>query len=276
MQVKSLILSAGILTATMGFAMTAGADHHAETAMDPESLETYVGYVEYVWLNQGENYSPEGFSDFAGTWAAELSAMNESKSSFSYTPKDQNENYDLLMRNHYSSKAARMNAWQEYESAGVADKLQAAHPEMVFRVKDAPGGGVFGFYQFQPLELPKSAVIVSANPDQVPHMAVASFCTFNEDMGFADLSTVIEAAYMPWLAGLEQDGGYDFTIEIPDFETDRYSFLWLNRHQTAETAAAGQAAFRETGADVAAAFDRVFTCTQQAFIDGRGLHLSES
>jgi len=263
--------------AAVGLALTAMAGHHEEAEMSPESLENYGGYIEYVWVNAGENNSPETFSGFVADWNGEMDAQGSSISAFAYLPTQENDNWDGLWVNAFPNKAARNEAWARYAEAGTEDRLASAHPGVIEPVGETYGDNAYGFYRFDPGELPTPAMSPSVGPDQTPYAVGALFCSFNDGQGWEELSAAISGSYVPWLASLEgMETGYAFAIEVPDFETDQFDYLWKNIHQTADGAAAGGAAWAETGGDVQATFDEIATCTEPSYSTAYVLRWSDS
>lgn len=245
--------------------------------MDPESFDNYGGYIEYVWLKAGENNSPETFSAFVADWNAATDEAGSEMSAYAYVPMQENENWDGLWVNAFPNKAARNEAWASYEAAGTEAALAAAHPGVIEPVGETYGDNAYGFYRYDAEDLPTNTMTASTGPDQTPYAVGVLACSFNEGQSWDELGAAIETSYIPWLATLDEDtSGYAMAIEVPDFETDQFDYLWKNIHQTAEGAAEGGAAWAETGAEVQAVLESIATCGEQSFSAGYVLRLNES
>jgi len=246
-------------------------------AMDPESADSYGGYIEYVWLKSGENNSPEAFSAFVADWNAATDEAGSDMSAYAYVPMEENENWDGLWVNAFPNKAARNDAWADYAAAGTEAALAAAHPGVIEPVGETYADNAYGFYRYDVSDLPTSTMTPSLGPDQTPYAVGVLACSFNEGQSWEELGALIETSYIPWLETVASDGGgYALAIEVPDFETDQFDYLWKNIHETADSAAAGGAAWAESGADVQAAFEDVATCSDQSFSAGYVLRAVES
>jgi len=241
-----------------------------------ESNPDYWGYIDYVWVKDGEAMSEETFAAYVTDWVKEADATGVPYSSYGYVPVETTDNYDGIWVVAWKSKALRDSAWEKWTANGSRAKLDAAHPDTL-----VVGGDnyedVYSFYSFRPRD-PVGEWSVSTGSDQKPYNIDVTFCNFNEGQGFDQLRTVLTDDFYPWLAATEQDisaDSYFFSIEIPENQDASYDYMWKNLHISAAEADAGSAAFQATGTAIQEKFDQVASCNPMTRFNGYFIKLEE-
>jgi hypothetical protein len=226
-----------------------------------ESNPSYWGYIDYLWAENGDSFSEEGFAAFLSDWIVEANKTGVSYTSFGYVPKESTENFDGIWAVAWKSKALRDEAWEKWIANKSAENLSENHSETI-----TLGGedykNVFGFYAFRPREM--SNPWNDIGPEQEPYNVDVMFCSFNEGQGADQLKSTISSEFSPWLDAYQEENpeaSYNFSIEVPSYDPDPdFDYLWKNIHRNEAQANAGNAAWAETGGEIQKKFDTIATC----------------
>jgi hypothetical protein len=270
---KKLIILFTVLLAVAGCTET---EDQAVTA-DPtpsmtelaEANPSYWGYIDYLWAENGDSFSDDGFAAYLADWIVEADAIDVPYSSFGYVPSMPNENFDGLWAVAWKSKALRDEAWDKWIANGSSEKLASTHSQTL-----TLGGqnyeNVFGFYAFRPRAL--SNPWDDIGPDQKPYNVDIMFCSFNDGQGYEQLRDTITNDLTPWLDAYELENptaSYNFSIEVPSYKPDpSFDYIWKNIHRNTVQADAGNAAWAATGSEIQEKFDDIANCQPPARFAG--------
>ncbi len=233
-----------------------------ETQAAETAQVTPAAYYEYLWCNQGENYSTEALQAFVGDWNA---AINETEDTVdaaaAYVPRGRKEdNYDGLWVLRWADKETSEKGWANYIASGTDAALQEKHPGVLECGSEA-GVNRFGFDTYIPRPAP--AGLFDGEP---PYFVANQFCTFNEGKTGKDVRAAIQDHYIPFLeASAETNPGstYHFMIGVPDFEPSQpMNFNWIHQWKTAAEGEAALARFNESeeGKAILSALNEAATC----------------
>ena len=278
---KQMVLFGSLLIAILGCAKQEEAASQASVAAVPDPVEaTQIesatvepdAYYEYLWCEQGEDYSQESMAELTNNWNSVIDGMDAPDlAAFGYLPRGwETESYDGLWVLRWNSKADSDAGWE----ACAASEACAAHETKfasVLTCGDEVGVNRFGFNSFVPQPVPETFT-----GDPAPYYLTNMFCSYNEGKGPADLRAWGTNSYLPMLSeGAEEnsESSYWFMVGGPDFEVNEespFDFNWLNYWQTAEEGEAASAAFAasEEGQAMRASFDEVATCQDPQPWDG--------
>ena len=273
---KNIILVGAMLLAAAGCAkqeeVAAPAPEVAEAAPTEAAANAPDAYYEYLWCNQGEDFSQEKMTEFNASWNSVIDGMEApALAAFGYIPKGwETEDYDGLWVLRWGSKEDSAAGWEAYAASEAAQAHDAAYAS-VLTCGEEVGVDRFGFASYIPQAMP-----ASFTGEPAPYYLTNMFCSLNEGKEPADLRAAVMDGYLPMLAaGAEAnpDSSYWFMLGAPDFEVNpeaSFDFNWINYWQTAEEGEASSAAFAasEEGQAMMATFDEVATCQDPQPWDG--------
>jgi hypothetical protein len=233
-----------------------------ETQAAETAQVTPAAYYEYLWCNQGENYSTETSQAFVGDWNAAVNEMEDPVyASMAYFPRGwKTEDYDGLWVLRWADKETSEKGWANYIASGTDAALQEKHPD-VLKCGFETGVNRFGFETYIPRPAP--AEFSDVEP---PYFVTNQFCTFNEGKTGKDVRAAIQDHYIPFLeasAETNPDSTYFFMIGVPDFEPAQpMNFNWINLWETVAEGQASTAAFNESeeGKAILSALNEAATC----------------
>jgi hypothetical protein len=278
---KQLILFGAMLLAAAGCAQqeetapapaAAAAPEVAEAVPAAASAMEPDAYYEYLWCQQGEDYSQESMTELTTNWNAVIDGMGTPPlAAFGYMPRGwESEDFDGLWVLRWNSKADSAAGWAAYAAseAGVAHEAKYTS---VLACGNEVGADRFGFNTYIPQPMPAT---FTGEPG--PYYLTNMFCAMNEGKGPEDLRAAVGEEYLPMLAAgadANPESSYWFSISAPDFEVNPEApmdFNWVNYWQTAEEGEAASAAFAasEAGQAMQASFNDVATCQDPQPWDG--------
>jgi hypothetical protein len=273
---KNIILFGAMLLAAAGCAkqeeVAAPAPEVAEAAPTEAAANAPDAYYEYLWCNQGEDFSQEKMTEFNASWNSVIDGMEApALAAFGYIPKGwETEDYDGLWVLRWGSKEDSAAGWEAYAASEAGQAHEVAY-DSVLACGSEVGVDRFGFASYIPQAMPESFT-----GEPAPYFLNNMFCSLNEGKEPADLRATVMDGYLPMLAaGAEAnpDSSYWFMLGAPDFDVNpeaSYDFNWINYWQTAEEGEASSAAFAasEEGQSMMASFNEVMTCEDPQPWDG--------
>ena len=246
-------------------------------AAAPEVEETAASdgpdaYYEYLWCNEGEDYSQEKMAELTANWNSVIDGMDApALAAFGYIPRDaEMEGYDGLWVLRWNSKSDSAAGWEAYAASEAGQAHEATYAS-VLSCGNEVGVDRFGFNAYIPQPMPAS---FTGEPS--PYFLTNTFCAFNEGKGPEDLRSVVMGEYLPMLAAASEanpESSYWFMIGAPDFEermSGPYDFNWINYWQTVQEGEASSTAFAasEEGQAIMASLGEVATCQDPQGWDG--------
>ena len=246
-------------------------------AAAPEVEETAASdgpdaYYEYLWCNEGEDYSQEKMAELTANWNSVIDGMDApALAAFGYIPRDaEMEGYDGLWVLRWNSKSDSAAGWEAYAASEAGQAHEATYAS-VLSCGNEVGVDRFGFNAYIPQPMPAS---FTGEPS--PYFLTNTFCAFNEGKGPEDLRSVVMGEYLPMLAAASEanpESSYWFMIGAPDFEermSGPYDFNWINYWQTVQEGEASSTAFAasEEGQAIMASLGEVATCRDPQGWDG--------
>ena len=246
-------------------------------AAAPEVEETAASdgpdaYYEYLWCNEGEDYSQEKMAELTANWNSVIDGMDApALAAFGYIPRDaEMEGYDGLWVLRWNSKSDSAAGWEAYAASEAGQAHEATYAS-VLSCGNEVGVDRFGFNAYIPQPMPAS---FTGEPS--PYFLTNTFCAFNEGKGPEDLRSVVMGEYLPMLAAASEanpESSYWFMIGAPDFEermSGPYDFNWINYWQTVQEGEASSTAFAasDEGQAVMASLGEVATCQDPQGWDG--------
>ena len=246
-------------------------------AAAPEVEETAASdgpdaYYEYLWCNEGEDYSQEKMAELTANWNSVIDGMDApALAAFGYIPRDaEMEGYDGLWVLRWNSKSDSAAGWEAYAASEAGQAHEATYAS-VLSCGNEVGVDRFGFNAYIPQPMPAS---FTGEPS--PYFLTNTFCAFNEGKGPEDLRSVVMGEYLPMLAAASEanpESSYWFMIGAPDFEervSGPYDFNWINYWQTVQEGEASSTAFAASneGQAIMASLGEVATCQDPQGWDG--------
>ena len=246
-------------------------------AAAPEVEETAASdgpdaYYEYLWCNEGEDYSQEKMAELTANWNSVIDGMDApALAAFGYIPRDaEMEGYDGLWVLRWNSKSDSAAGWEAYAASEAGQAHEATYAS-VLSCGNEVGVDRFGFNAYIPQPMPAS---FTGEPS--PYFLTNTFCAFNEGKGPEDLRSVVMGEYLPMLAAASEanpESSYWFMIGAPDFEervSGPYDFNWINYWQTVQEGDASSTAFAasDEGQAIMASLGEVATCQDPQGWDG--------
>ncbi len=230
------------------------------------------GYYEYLYCQNGPNFSQENFRSMVTDWNTMIDSQeSQPTAAFGYIPRGwENENFDGLWVLRWADRAAMEEGWAAYAANDSQAKLDEMHPGLMTCGATA-GTDRFGWTVYVPREAPDSF-----DPRQSPYYLTNQLCSFNEGQSGRDLRQVVEGKFLPAVeatVAANPDSSYWFRIEARDFEPSEGTQIdtnWVNFWQTAEEGQASAQTFQdsEEGKAIQTAFDAVSTCQDTQAWDG--------
>ena len=274
---RNIIFFVAILLIGAGCSKQDEADITAPVVVAPEATETAAvdgpdAYYEYLWCNQGEDFSQEKLAELTANWNAVIDSLDApALAAFGYIPADgEYEDFDGLWVLRWNSKDDSAAGWQAYAASEAGQAHEATYAS-VLECGNEVGVNRFGFNAYIPQPMPAS---FTGEPG--PYYLTNTFCSFNEGKTPQDLRGVVMGTYLPLLAAgaeMNPESSYWFMIGAPDFEervSGPFDFNWINYWQTAEEASESSAAFAasEEGQAVMESLGEVATCQDPQAWDG--------
>ena len=229
-------------------------------------------YYEYLWCNEGEDYSQEKFAELTANWNSVIDGMDApALAAFGYIPRSAEvEGYDGLWVLRWNSKGDSVAGWEAYAASEAGQAHEATYAS-VLSCGNEVGVNRFGFNAYIPQPMPAS---FTGEPS--PYFLTNTFCAFNDGKGPEDLRNVVMEQYLPLLAAASEanpESSYWFMIGAPDFEervSGPFDFNWINYWQTVQEGEASSAAFSasEQGQAVIGSMGDVATCQDPQAWDG--------
>ena len=246
-------------------------------AAAPEVEETAASdgpdaYYEYLWCNEGEDYSQEKMAELTANWNSVIDGMDApALAAFGYIPRDaEMEGYDGLWVLRWNSKSDSAAGWEAYAASEAGQAHEATYAS-VLSCGNEVGVDRFGFNAYIPQPMPAS---FTGEPS--PYFLTNTFCAFNEGKGPEDLRSVVMGEYLPMLAAASEanpESSYWFMSGATDFEeraSGPYDFNWINYWQTVQEGDASSTAFAasDEGQAIMASLGEVATCQDPQGWDG--------
>ena len=229
-------------------------------------------YYEYLWCNEGENFSQEKLAELTSNWNNVIDGMDAPPlAAFGYIPRGtEMEDFDGLWVLRWDSKIDSAAGWKAY-AASEAAQAHEANYATVLACGSEVGVDRFGFDSYIPHPMP-----ASFTGEPAPYFLTNTFCAFNDGKGPEDLRNVVMEQYLPILAAASEanpESSYWFMIGAPDFEervSGPFDFNWINYWQTVQEGEASSAAFSasEQGQAVIESMGDVATCQDPQAWDG--------
>ena len=221
-------------------------------------------YYEYLWCNEGEDFSEEKFAELTSNWNAVIDGLDApALAAFGYIPRGAEiEGYDGLWVLRWNSKSDSAAGWEAFAASEAGQAHEATYTS-VLACGSEVGVNRFGFNAYIPQSMPAS---FTGEPG--PYFLTNTFCAFNDGKGPEDLRKVVMGEYLPLLATASEtnpESSYWFMIGAPDFEervSGPFDFNWINYWQTVQEGEASSATFAasEDGQAVMASLGEVATC----------------
>ena len=254
-----------------------GMDATPVVAVTPELTETESvsgpdAYYEYLWCNQGDDFSQEKFADLTANWNSVIDGLDAPPlAAFGYIPRDTDmEDFDSLWVLRWNSKSDSAAGWEGYAASEAGQAHEATYASVLACGNEA-GVNRFGFDAYIPQPMP-----ASFTGEPAPYFLTNTFCSYNDGKGPADLRAVVMEEYLPMLAAgaeLNPESSYWFMVGVPDFEervAGAFDFNWINYWQTAQEAEASSTAFAssEEGQAMMVSLGEVASCQDAQAWDG--------
>ncbi|MDA0897206.1 MAG: hypothetical protein O3A71_10365 [Proteobacteria bacterium] len=274
---RATIFLLAVILMGAGCAKQDDAEVTAPVVADSEVNETAAedgpdAYYEYLWCNQGEDFSQDKLAELTANWNAVIDGMDApSLAAFGYIPRGaEMEAFDGLWVLRWDSKSDSAAGWEAYAASEAAQSHEATYGSVLVCGSEV-GVNRFGFDAYIPQPMPAS---FTAEP--APYFLTNTFCAFNDGKGPEDLRKVVGEQYLPLLAAVSEanpESSYWFMIGAPDFEervSGPFDFNWINYWQTVEEGEAAMTAFAasEDGQAVMASLGEVATCRDPQAWDG--------
>ena len=233
----------------------------AATAIQPS------GYYEYLWCQNGENWSNEAMTTLVADWNAEIDQLGaKPTAAFGYVPRGwEDDNFDALWVINWPSKEVMAAGWAEYAANDVQTKVDSKNPGVI------SCGAQTGVDRFPEISYTPKAIPASFDSSQSPYYITNQLCSFNPGKSADDVRNIIRGEFLPAVEAVNvanPESTYWFRIGRPDYTplTEyRHDFNWVNIWQNAEEGEASNAAFAssDAGKSVQAAFNEVATCVPE-------------
>ena len=114
-------------------------------------------YYEYLWCNEGEDYSQEKFAELTANWNSVIDGMEApALAAFGYIPKGAEvEGYDGLWVLRWNSKGDSAAGWEAYAASEAGQAHEATYAS-VLSCGNEVGVNRFGFNAHIPQPMPAS------------------------------------------------------------------------------------------------------------------------
>lgn len=224
---------------------------------EPEVAFDILGvsfYNEFFPCVGGEDYSQENVMAMMKAWRAQ-NISDDLLGAWGYAPaSDANGQDNGWWELQWESKEKADAAWAEW----VADEGAMAWAEEYESVIACDGEARRGWsFQWQ-----RDPYSFGEFPDSGEFFTETFICKFNEGKSASDLAKSV-ADYNAWLDTAENYGAYGYGVYMSLEEDETLDFLWLNFHESADSAAKGQANWLATGAEAQASIANTATCQTQ-------------
>lgn len=214
--------------------------------------------VEYMWCDQGPDFSPENYAKLTAAW----NAINDqdptpAAGAFTIAPKVENELYDGMWANMWQSEADRDAGWAEWNENNAAafsaefDSTMVCHPDKRFL--------------FQTTQ----ATAPTHMWDGTQFEASYNFCSFKEGKTTED-GAVAQASFAEWIADQRTQGRgakYMSFVYQPMFDpattessVGDYQFVRADYWANAEEKSADMAAWMAEGNAARELSDDIYDC----------------
>jgi len=244
----------------------------APAVTETESVSDPDAYYEYLWCNQGDDFSQEKLAELTANWNSVIDGLDApALAAFGYIPRDADiEAYDGLWVLRWNSKSDSAAGWEAYVASEAGQAHEATYAS-VLACGNEVGVNRFGFNAYIPQAMP-----ASFTGEPAPYFLTNTFCAFNDGKGPEDLRKVVMGEYLPLLAAALEtnpESSYWFMIGAPDFEeriSGPFDFNWINYWQTIQEGEASSTAFAasEEGQAVMVSLGEVATCQDPQGWDG--------
>ena len=269
---KNTVLLLAVMLLSVGCAKQDDMEMAEPVAAAPAVENGPDAYYEYLWCNEGEDFSQEKFAELTTNWNSVIDEMESpSLAAFAYVPRDvEVDEFDGLWVLRWESKSDSVEGWEAYAASEAAQAHEALYAA-VLTCGNEVGVNRFGFDSYIPQPMPAT---FTGEPG--PYFLTNTFCSFNEGKGPDDLRSTVMNQYLPMLsAGAEVNpqSSYWFMVGVPDFEerpAGSYDFNWINYWQTVTEGEVSSAAFAESdeGQAMMMAFNNVASCQPAQSWDG--------
>lgn len=274
---RNIVCLLAIMLVSAGCAKQDDVEVTTPVAAAPEVEEAAAAdgpdaYYEYLWCNEGENFSQDKLAELTENWNEVIDGMDApALAAFGYIPRDaEMEGFDGLWVLRWDSKSDSAAGWEAYAASEAGQAHEATYASVLACGKEV-GVDRFGFNGYIPKPTP-----ASFTGEPAPYFLTNTFCSFNDGKIPEDLREVVMEQYMPLLAAASEanpDSSYWFMIGAPDFEervSGPFDFNWINYWQTAQEGEASSAAFAasEEGQAVMVSLGEVATCQDPQAWDG--------
>jgi len=208
-------------------------------------------YNEFFPCKGGKDYTPENVNKMMKAWRSQ-NISSDLLGAWGYAPaSDKNAQENGWWELQWESKEKADAAWNNWNADKDAMAWSAEYESVI-----ACDGEQRRGWEFQWHRDPYS---FGEFPENGQFFSEAFVCKYNEGKSFADLKKSI-SKYNNWLDSAKNYGAYAFGTYLSLQEDESVDFLWLNFHQSAESAAKGQANWLETGTEAAASIAETATC----------------
>ena len=226
------------------------------TPADAGAEESDTAFVEYVWMQEGPNFSREALMEKVAFWNGLIDAGEYDMTTVNLLfPREASDNYDFIWVIVWPSAEARDAGWAYWTENDEPSWLKEIEGVFSFDAADA--------YMFAATTQMQPSV---ANTTDVFENQF-NFCTYAEGKGPSDLSD-FQLAHAEFLQAYEAEAGpsgYWYTLLEPTFEPNDPApdFVWLDLWSTATEKAQGMAYFADS--DLSTALDALGSCNRFGF-----------
>ena len=240
--------------------------------LDDETLQaatTPAAYYEYLWCKRGDNWTQETSMKFVADWNAEIEKLeNIVEGAFGYQPRGETDDrFDGLWALRWTDKETMTAGWDEYEKAGINDRLQEKYPDHL-TCGNTVGQDRHGFVTYQPLEAPEGFA------SELPYYLENNFCSYKEGRSIDDFRPFMLEQFIPYIQASKAQGlyqGYWFLVGVPDgVSPEPGDFNWIHFSASAEESARDNMIFENSkgGQELQAKMLEILDCSEPSKWDG--------
>ena len=209
-------------------------------------------YNEFFPCVGGEDYSPENVMAMMKAWRAQ-NISDDLLGAWGYAPAaDTNGQDNGWWELSWESQEQADAAWAEWVADEGAMAWAEEYESVIACDGEARRGWVFQWH--------RDPYSYGEFPDSGEFFTETFVCKYNEGKGEDDLSESI-ALFNDWLDNGQNYGAYAYGTYASVQEDENVDFLWLNFHETADSAAKGAADWLANGGEAAASIAATATCS---------------
>ena len=242
-----------LLTLSLGLVMIISCGQSG-TSTDNNVAYDLVGvefYNEFIPCVGGSDFNQESVANMMQGWRS-LNISDDLLGAWGYVPASEESRFENgWWELQWESKEDADAAWNEWTQDEEAIAFLADHESVMVCDGDARAAWDFTFHRD----------VESFGPQSEDGSFYTQFfpCKYNDGKSSDDLMESI-ALYNKWLDGLDATGFYAYGIYAGDGSDELADFWWGNFHESADSAATGNANWIESGGDARASLEATATC----------------